>query len=436
MSIACIRNVLLVVAVLAPAVLGFAQQPIETSKRQLFETPRVGFDETAFLSLQAVETAVDPNVYNVGPGDVFTISFWGPAFPEPLVVVPVTPEGLLIIPTVGSIPVAQQTLAHVQEAVSRACAEKYDAGIIRVTTNLSQIRLVRVHVHGEVEAGGSFVASATERVSACLQRAGGLTQWADESRVEIRHADGKVKTLDLTRLYQQGDLEQDPYLQGGEMIFVPRLSLTEDIVFVEGMIKRPGPHRLLANEPLLDFLYRVKALDRQKDFREIFLLRAQQAPMRLSFFESETRPGDHIAMHNGHLQRGHNGTSPSKTMAADTIQLQAGDRIVVSELKAFVYVHGAVRNPGSYPFVTGYRVADYVGLAGSTTETAHLKSAKVIHRDTGKSEKGADREVYRGDTVFIPVSSRKTAGDYLTILSQAAAITFAVVAAIQALNAN
>jgi protein involved in polysaccharide export with SLBB domain len=438
---------LLAGSVLAPAVLGFAQQTYEslkklpkenhsTPKRQLFEPPQLDLDETALRSLQAVETAVDPNSYLVGPGDIFTISFWGPAFPDPLVVLPVTPEGLLIIPTVGSLPVGQQTLAQVQEAVSRACAEKYDAGMIRVTAHLSQIRLVRVHVHGEVEAGGSFVASAAERVSACLQRAGGLTEWADESRIEIRHANGKIKTLDLTRLYQQGDLEQDPYLQGGEMIFVPRLPLTQDLVFVEGMIPRPGPHRLLANESLPDFLYRVKALDRQKDLREIFLIRGQQAPVRLSFFEGETHPNDNLAMHNGQNQDGSNGASLPHTAAAEALQLQPGDRIVVSELKEFVYVHGAVRVPGSYPFVTGYRVADYIGLAGSTQETANLKSARVIHRDTGKSEKGPDREVHRGDTIFIPVSTRRTTGDYLTFLSQAATVTFAVIAVINTINAN
>jgi protein involved in polysaccharide export with SLBB domain len=441
------RKVLLASSVLVSVALGFAQPSFEslkktsrgdlsTSTSQPFELPGLNLDERSLSSFQAVESAIDPNAYLVGPGDVFTINFWGQAFPEPLLVVPVTPEGLLLIPTVGSLLVNKQTLAQVQAAVSRACAEKYDAVRIRVTTHLSQVRLMRVHVYGEVGAGGSFVASATERVSASLHKAGGLTQWADESRVEIRYADGQIKTLDLTRLYQLGDLEQDPYLQGGEMIFVPRLSLAHDIVFVEGMIGRPGPHRLLANESLLDFLFRVRALDRQKDFRQIFLFRAQQAPLRLSFFDGEARLDGQIALHNGYDRQGSKSVGFAKTMAGQTLQLQSGDRIVVSELKAFVYVHGAVRNPGSYPFVTGYRVADYIGMAGSTAETANLKSAKVMHRDTGRSEKGADREVNRGDTIFIPVSSRKTAGDYLTILSQAAAITFAVVAAINTINAN
>ena len=448
MSIFSIPKALVVGSVLVATVQGFAQQSLEslkklseknqsTPKRQPFELPKLdGLDEVTLKSLQAVETAIDHNLYIVGPGDVFTISFWGPSFPEPLVVVPVTPEGLLIIPTVGSLPVRQQTLAQVQKAVSLACAEKYDADMIRVTAHLSQVRLVRVHVHGEVEAGGSFVASAAERVSAGLQRAGGLTEWADESRVEIRHADGKVTMLDLTRLYQQGDLEQDPYLQGGEVIFVPRLPLTQDVVFVDGMIPRPGPHRVLANESILEFLHRGKALDRQKDLSEIFLIRAQQAPVRLNFFDGETRADENLAMHNGQDHHGSNGVTLPKAVAAQTLQLQPGDRIVVSELKEFVYVHGAVRAPGSYPFVAGYRVADYIGLAGSTAETAHLNSAKVIHRDTGKSEKGPDQEVRRGDTVFIPVSTRRTTGDYLTFLSQAATVTFAVIAVINTINAN
>ncbi len=448
MSISCLRKMLLAGSVLVVAVSGHTQQIFEslkkptkedrsTSKRQPIEPPQIEFGQTALSNLQAVETAVDPNTYQVGPGDVFTISFWGPVFPEPLLVVPVTPEGELIIPTVGGLPVGGQTLAQAQAAVSRACAEKYNANMVRATAHLSQVRLVRVHVYGEVKDPGAFIASAAERVSACLQRAGGLTEWADDSQIEIRYADSTSRVLDLTRLYQQGDLAQDPYLQGGEVIYVLRLPLTHDVVFVEGAVPRPGPHRWLANESLPDFLHRVKALDRQTDLTEVVLLRQHQAPLHLSFFENVAEPSNGSTMGNGDAVHGNHGTSSTaSSVAAQTLQLQAGDRIVVAELKEFVYVHGAVRVPGSYPFVTGYKVADYIGLAGGTMETANLKSAKVFHRENGASEKGADKEVQRGDIIAIPTSTRKTFGDYLTFLTQAATITLAVIAAVNAVNAN
>ena len=448
MSIFYLRRILLAGIVLAAPVASQAQQSLEslrkpspedrpTSRRQPLKTPDLEFDQSNLASMQAVETAVDANTYRVGPGDVFTVSFWGPAFPEPLLVVPVTPEGLLLIPSVGGVLVGGQTLAQAQAAVSRACSEKYNAGMIRATAHLNRVRLVRVHVYGEVEQPGAFIASAAERVSACLQRAGGLTEWADDSQIEIRYPDSTRKTLDLTRLQQQGDLSHDPYVQGGEVIYIPRLPLTHDVVFVEGTMPRPGPHRLLANETLADFLHRVKALDRQSDLAEVMLLRQSQAPVRLSFFADGAAHSNGLATRNGHAQPESNGTSSTVSAAdAHTLRLQSGDHIVVAELKEYVYVHGAVRNPGSYPFVTGYKVADYIGLAGGTTETANLKSAKVSHRENGASEKGPDKAVQRGDTIAIPTSARKTFGDYLTFLTQAATITLAVIAAVNAVNAN
>lgn len=434
MSISFSGKAVLAGTVAALTAASFAQPTLEAfkktsreerppSKRQPFDPSPFDLDARILAGLQTVESAIDSEAYLVGPGDVFTIYFSGPAFPEPLVIVPVTPEGMLIIPTVGSLPVGGQTLAQARAAVRRACAEKYNAGAVKVAAHLTRVRLVRVHVYGEVESPGSIVASAAERVSACLQRAGGLTEWADDSRLEIRLAGGEIKTLDLTCLYQHGDLRHDPHVQGGEVIYVPRLRLTDDVVFIEGDMLRPGPHRLLANEKLLDFLHRVKALDRRTDFQEVFLIRPQQAPMRLSFF-NDGASGNWV-MHNGHAKPG-NGTSLPASAAAQTLQLQAGDRLVVPELKEYVYVHGAVKNPGSFPFVTGYKAADYLGLAGGTTETADLKAVKVIARASGKSRRGAQQEVQRGDTVMVPASSRAKISQYLTIGSQIATLVIAV----------
>src|SRR5262245_43963751 len=60
------------------------------------------------LTTTALESSVDPTQYKVGPGDQLLISIWGQVnqqFP-----VMISPEGILLIPTVKSIDVRDLSL--------------------------------------------------------------------------------------------------------------------------------------------------------------------------------------------------------------------------------------------------------------------------------------------------------------------------------------
>ena len=168
-----------------------------------------------------------------------------------------------------------------------------------------------------------------------------------------------------------------------------------------------------AGETLLEFLYRVKALTRSSDLNGVMVVRGNQPPLHVNFLANGAANAD---LHQ--------------------MPLQHGDRIFVPPIKEFVYVHGAVKSPGSYPFVVGYKTGDYVGLAGGTVDAANLKSVRVIHHDSGKNEKGAEEEVHRGDTVVVPVSSRKTLGEFLTFSAQAATVVLAVIGVVNTINTN
>lgn len=359
------------------------------------------------LAQQAMEGVIDPETYLVGPGDVLKINFWGPVNEDLGVAITITPEGKLIIPSVGVIDAEKKSLEQVQEEVKRACAGKYDPRNVKVSVHLIKLRLARAYVFGEVKGPGVFTASAVDRVSYYISEAEGFTEWADERHVQVRHLDGQTDTLDMSRLYDLGDISQDPYVRGGDVIYVPRIELTDQTVFVEGDVVKPGPHKIASGETLLDFLHRIKAITRTTDLNGITLRRGQQQPQPANFLTNGTAT-PHI--HN--------------------LPLQNGDRIYVPPIKEFVYVQGAVRNAGSYPYVVGYKAGDYVGLAGGTVESASIKSVRVFHPENGQSKKGADQEVHRGDTIVVPSSARTNIGQFLTFTAQAATITLAVMAVI------
>ncbi len=418
-------------ASLTAAAIVSAQTPLREPKPSFFPSEQRGEnDKTKTVkreipqapSLGAVETAIDPAAYHVGPGDVLAINLWGLFDEQPALNIPITPEGKLLIPSIGALDVNKLSLQQVQEAVRRACAEKFNAKTISATAHLTQVRQVRVHVYGEVEMPGSFIGTAVDRVSYFLEQAGGSTQWADESRVEVRRADGRVEVLNLSQVYQKGELGQNSFVQGGEVIYVPRIELSGKTVFVDGEVELPGPHQIVQNESAEGFLHRIKALDRTADLNAIYLYRKNQAPVHLSFLNLDKSANAQASNGDAEHKPGTNGLA---YVTAQNQPLQDGDRILITRIKEYVYVHGAVKNPGSFPFVVGYKAGDYVGLAGGTAEMASLSGVKVIHPETGKTEKGATREVHRGDTILVPTSGRNKLSQYVGIASQFATLIIA-----------
>lgn len=355
------------------------------------------------LPPQAIEGAIDPATYLVGPGDVLTINFWGLSSEEaPGLSIRITPEGKMLIPSVGVIDVTNKTLQRVQEEVILACGAKYDPRKVKITIHLTQLRMVRAHIYGEVRNPGFYSASAIDRIAHYISEAAGWTEWADEQHVEVRHLDGAVDTLDLSKLYQKGDLSQNIYIRGGDVIYFPRIRLTDDVVYVEGQIPFPGPHKIAKDETVLDFLHRIEALNRGADLQELFFVRGKNPPIRLNFFGNR-----------------------AEGMLVDTTRLKHDDQILIPALKEFVYVMGAVQKTGNFPFHVGYKALDYVGMAGATTEAGNLESVKIIHRDSSEIEKGLYHEVRRGDTIIVPASSRTKITQLLAISSQIATLLIA-----------
>ncbi|MFH1943138.1 MAG: polysaccharide biosynthesis/export family protein, partial [bacterium] len=71
--------------------------------------------EERLSAMEALERAVDPEKYIVGPSDVFSFNVWGAM--EAQYPMAVNPEGKLSIPSVGEIQVDGKTLAEVQAFV-------------------------------------------------------------------------------------------------------------------------------------------------------------------------------------------------------------------------------------------------------------------------------------------------------------------------------
>ena len=149
----------------------------------------------------------------------------------------VGPDGNIILPLVGPVHVAGDTLAEAQVAVENAFKTAQILKNPQVTLDISEYAPTLVAVLGEVNTPGRLQLLAPHSLLDVLSFAGGETQMAG-GKVEVRHEDsGQVATTDYH--YERdsnGDSIAGVMVHDGDTVIVPRAG----IVYVLGQVTRPG----------------------------------------------------------------------------------------------------------------------------------------------------------------------------------------------------
>jgi len=379
----------------------FQQQKMEMTREE-FDTWKEQRDRELFEKLtepQALEKAIHPEEYLIGPGDVFSFNIWGAL--EKHVYLPVLPEGKLLIPSVGEIDAAGKTLAHVQKLVKEKSLESYEN--CRISLTLAALRYFRVHVAGEVKFPGTFIAQAVDRVSEMIVEAGGITERAWKGAIEIRHADSTKDVFNLAEFEMDGNISKDIYVQGGDVIHVPSVDLTKQYVYIEKDQEYAGVYQIRTSEKLIDFITRIRALKRNTDLSKIVVERKNNN--KTEYISPFINPD---------------------SLSFD-FTLQSGDHIILPS--HYVYVKGAVRNPGAYPYVFNLTAKEYAGMAGGDYRAGNIKGVSVYHVRTGKTEKGADVIVEAGDVVNLPETFNLRLQNWVRIIPTITSLILAAKAA-------
>ncbi|MEB3282046.1 MAG: SLBB domain-containing protein [Lyngbya sp.] len=196
------------------------------------------------------------STYNLGTGDRLRLDVFGVEkySGEYLVLT----DGTVNLPGIGTVEVKGLTLPQAQARIS----QRYSALLKQpvITLSLIELRPVQIAISGEVNRPGSYRMAGVAgqagggdgqlpRVTQAIQLAGGLTQAADLSRVQLRRLtpNGSVVTLNLEQLLQEGNLSQDPILLDGDSIYIPTAVSIES-----GQIRQIVSSGLVSpeNEPL------------------------------------------------------------------------------------------------------------------------------------------------------------------------------------------
>ena len=314
------------------------------------------------------EGPVDPNEYIVGPGDKLKLYFWQPRYAEQTIVV--NGEGDIAIPMVGTVSVANQTLAQTRTRIEEAVGKALRVG--RVTVSLFEPRRFRVHVTGMVMLPGTYVVPATSRAADAIMMAGGLqrdvqfaagdtvvTYKGTQRRILLRSPAGDERNADLLSFLRGGRTNSNPLLRDGETIYVPPPSHTSDRIGVFGAAYLSGLWEHVPGDQLGDALALAGGLTPKADSSSLMIVGANGTESKIDF---RVNP-----------------------LAVSRRPMNPGDRVYVSAfpdtgMYGSVIVTGEVARPGGYSIRVGETtLREIIERAGGPLPTAAGNWARLIH---------------------------------------------------------
>ena len=349
-------------------------------------------DANVYDQLVPLEGVIDADKYIVGPNDLFNLGIYG--YINQQVPIYVSPEGTVIIPTVGEIDISDLTLREAKSKVVSKVKERYYSSDVSFT--LAQPRVFLVKVSGLTQ--GTFKVYPISRPSDLLkrlffdttnvskfiyeetnQKREVLTTQVSLRNIELVRKNGTILKVDIYKYFMKNDEEYNPYFNEGDMLKIPNLLLEKNYVTVSGAVQLGGTYEYSPSDDLETLIGLGRGFDANAELDSILLYRPQN-----------NGTGFDIIKLNFNVDKNY----PIKNF----------DRIFVKYKtdyfkKVTVLVLGEVKRPGYYPIAfKKTRLEDAIEMAGGITDEAYLPLS-ILFRNY-------DEEYTNKDTTEILINQR------------------------------
>jgi polysaccharide export outer membrane protein len=371
---------------------------------------------------RALSEVVQPDRYRLGPGDGLIVNIWG-SF-QAIYRLGVSADGKITMPKVGDLTVSGSTLAQAQIDISAAVAKYYKN--VKTSVSLARLRTFEVLVLGAVNVPGIYLANPVSRVSELLDQAGGVRPDGSQRHVRVGRAGDKEKrTIDLVAFKRKGQVDQNPVIQDGEMVFVPTMGSvivtvkwTKIKVLEKGVITEEPSQMAVElddGERVQDLLTSIGGIDFSWDLERVQVVRRAGD-------DTTTIP---ISMQKLFVEKDE----------TQNIELKNGDLIVISPIIEKIFITGEVRNPGAYVFYPGKPIREYIGLAGGLTPRAEVSRSYVESADGQRHLLDMNAKLNPGDSVVVSEVLFKWWQDYNSVAMSFLGIVLSGIAALAASGA-
>ena len=263
--------------------------------------------------------------------------------------------------------------------------------------SLHQPRLIEVFILGQVEIAGSYRLPAGYRAIEAIRSAGGMKTSASYRSVELRRDNGEPVTeyLDFYRFFVDAQIDQNPMLENGDVIFVPVVSKRVSLI---GFVNNIGVYELKRNEGLPELIEYSGGFEAGAQLDAVKIERI--TPGGIKELIEINMADAFAAVENGSA-------------------LKNGDIVHVPQISKFIYVLGEVIEPGAMKFRPGYTLSDYVIMAGGPGPNAKLNIVTILRETTGGGQKfvvdyrhylntgvwNQEVPLMPGDTIVVPSDS-------------------------------
>jgi polysaccharide biosynthesis/export protein len=306
-----------------------------------------------------LDRAISRTDYRLGPGDRLILSIFG--YRNEVVSLTVTPEGGVIIPTVGIVPVGGLNLDQATQRARQRVRRFYPDS--EVELSLAAVRSFKIYVVGAVPEPGLRTATAVTRVSE-------VVPVSDERGVVYRNIvvrrGAETLTVDLARFLRAGDVANNPFLREGDIVQVPAIDKT---VSISGEVTYPGQYEYRPTETLADLI-------RLGNGEEPFRARAADTVQLMRFSNDPRGEIRAISRQDAEMEFG------------SRLRLEPFDAVFVPRRGNYmeqttVTIQGEVAKPGRYPLRPNVTtVRELVEMAGGFTPQASPAETFLHRADT------------------------------------------------------
>jgi polysaccharide export outer membrane protein len=186
----------------------------------------------------------------LGPGDLLKISVYGN--PDLALETRVSESGTITYPLIGEVKVGDLTPSGAEKLIGSRLQSGGFLKQAQVNVLVTQFQGQLVSVLGQVNRPGRYPIDGKRNLTDILALAGGASATGADTVDLIRTRNGKTtKTVvNIVDMVQQGKLNEDLNLQGGDLIFVERAPM----FYIYGEVQKPGSYRLEPNMTVLQAL--------------------------------------------------------------------------------------------------------------------------------------------------------------------------------------
>jgi len=166
--------------------------------------------------------------YHIEAGDTFDLTFdLSPEFNQ--LAVAVQPDGFVTLRAIGDVQVAGQTVPQLTETIRQAYGKILNKPIISIV--LKDFEKPYFIASGQVAKPGKYEMHGNMTVTQAIAVAGDFQSSAKHSQVVLfRRIDNQwtsAELIDVKKMEKNRDLREDPFLHSGDMLYVPKNTLSK-----------------------------------------------------------------------------------------------------------------------------------------------------------------------------------------------------------------